>query len=138
MSDLKQGTRVFFEVNEELKGYGKIVGKALNDMPFVGGTYIIEPEQPLPDHETYSYSHFVLQEIYFKVVNYVTNNGLENQEFDEIRNGLSDDSEILQNIINSQTGHLGDIISAIETLRSLLLIKANKLRGVFENQKLKL
>lgn len=131
MSDLKQGTRVYFEVTPELTGYGKIVGKSIENLPTIGGTYIIEPEQQLPN--IYPYSHFTLSENQFKVL--ITNNGLSNAEFNEIRKGLSKDSELLQNIINSQTGHLGDIIASIETLRSSLLLKTNKLKILFTKQK---
>jgi hypothetical protein len=35
----------------------------------IGGTYIIEPEKPLPFPETYPYTHIVLSENQFKVVN---------------------------------------------------------------------
>lgn len=58
--NLKQGQRVKFNVGG-LKGVGKIVGKALEDQPIIGGTYIIEPDEPIRN-ETYDYTHFVTQQ----------------------------------------------------------------------------
>lgn len=57
---LKQGQKVEFHIGD-LTGTGKIVGKALNDQPIIGGTYIIEPDTPIRN-EVYDYTHFVAQE----------------------------------------------------------------------------
>ena len=59
--ELKQGQRVEFRIGD-LTGKGKIVGKALNDQPIIGGTYIIEPDSSIRN-EVYDYTHFVAQEI---------------------------------------------------------------------------
>lgn len=48
--DLKQGQRIEFNINE-LHGYGIIVGKSLVDLPIVGGTYIIEPDESITSEE---------------------------------------------------------------------------------------
>ncbi len=63
---MKQGQRVEFKIGD-LKGEGKIVGKALTEQPIIGGTYIIEPDEPI-SNESYDYTHFALQEIYLKVL----------------------------------------------------------------------
>ena len=59
--DLKQGQRIKFQIGD-LIGTGKIVGKALINQPIIGGTYIVEPDQPIIN-ETYDYTHFVAHEI---------------------------------------------------------------------------
>ena len=59
--ELKQDQRVKFHIGD-LTGEGKIVGKALEELPIIGGTYIIEPDQPIKN-EVYDYTHFVAQEI---------------------------------------------------------------------------
>jgi len=66
MENLKQGQRIEFNV-DKLQGFGKIVGKAKMDLPVVGGTYIIEPDEPISIDE-YPYSHFVLFETQFKLI----------------------------------------------------------------------
>jgi hypothetical protein len=65
-NELKQDQRVEFCIGE-LKGKGKIVGKALTEQPWIGGTYIIEPEVSIRN-EVYDFTHFVVQEIYLKVI----------------------------------------------------------------------
>lgn len=56
-----QGQRVEFNIGD-LKGTGTVVGKALTDQPIIGGTYIIEPDNPI-SNEVYNYTHFVAPEI---------------------------------------------------------------------------
>jgi len=65
--DLKQGQRIKFDVDGNLKGTGTIVGKSVNDMPIIGGTYIIEPDIDIIN-DVYQYSHFVLPENQFKLI----------------------------------------------------------------------
>lgn len=67
MEKIKQGQRVEFNVHDKLQGVGKIVGKAKEDLPIVGGTYIIEPDEPIIN-ESYPYTHFVLFENQFKLI----------------------------------------------------------------------
>lgn len=66
-AELKQGTRIKYNINNELKGTGKIVGVAHNDLPIIGVTYIIEPDTPIKN-EVYDYSHFVLPENQFELI----------------------------------------------------------------------
>jgi hypothetical protein len=65
-TELKQGQKVSFKI-ADLEGTGKIVGKALNDQPIIGATYIIEPDQPI-NNEVYGYSHFIAQQIYLTLI----------------------------------------------------------------------
>jgi len=62
MEELKQNQRVKFSIGD-LNGTGKIVGKSLTNQPIIGGTYIIEPDEPI-QNKTYDYTHFVSPEIY--------------------------------------------------------------------------
>lgn len=64
--DLKQGTRVEFEI-QGLKGKGAIVGIAANGAPVIGKSYIIEPDEKIST-PVYNYSHFVAFESQFKVI----------------------------------------------------------------------
>jgi hypothetical protein len=64
--ELKQGQRVKFHIGD-LMGEGKIVGMALVEQPIIGGTYIIEPDQPIKN-EVYDYTHFVAQEVQFELI----------------------------------------------------------------------
>ena len=59
--ELKQGQRVEFNLGT-LNGTGTVVGKAMSDQPIIGGTYIIEPDEPIRN-EVYDYTHFVAQQI---------------------------------------------------------------------------
>ena len=63
---MKQGQRVEFKIGD-LIGKGKIVGKALTEQPIIGGTYIIEPDEPI-SNEVYDYTHFATQEIYLTLI----------------------------------------------------------------------
>jgi len=65
----------------------------------------------------------------------MTMNGLSNEEFQQIRNSLAKDAEQLLSICNSNTGHLGDVVSGIRTTQSSMDIKAKKLWEMFEEQK---
>ena len=58
---LKQGQRIRYTLGDD-QGLGRIVGKALEDLPFIGGTYIIEPDDSIKS-ESYPYSHFVANEL---------------------------------------------------------------------------
>lgn len=62
-------------------------------------------------------------------------NGLSQPEFEDIRTGLIKDAERILAIANSTTGHLGDIVSGIGTVSSIMDIKAKKLWQMFEGQK---
>ena len=53
---LKQNQRVVFEIGD-LRGVGRIVGKAVTEMPIIGASYIIEPDESILS-TTYPYSHF--------------------------------------------------------------------------------
>jgi hypothetical protein len=66
MEDLKQGTRVEFDV-QSFKGKGTIVGVATNGQPIIGKSYIIVPDEKLQS-EVYEYTHFVAWECQFKVI----------------------------------------------------------------------
>jgi hypothetical protein len=63
---LPYGTRVTYNYNDVLV-YGKIVGIALADLPFIGASYIIEPEDDIRTKE-YPYTHFVANTKMFYVV----------------------------------------------------------------------
>jgi hypothetical protein len=67
MSDLKQNTLIYYDINGTLKGYGKIVGQSTISQVFIGAGYIIEPENSITN-AAYPYSHFVLFENQFRVV----------------------------------------------------------------------
>ena len=64
----------------------------------------------------------------------MTMNGLSEEKFQDLKNGLSKDAEFIIKICNSDTGHLGDIVSGIRTIQSSLDIKANKLWEIFSEQ----
>jgi hypothetical protein len=66
MARVKQGTRVEFDV-QSIKGKGTIVGVATVELPFIGASYIIEPDQKI-ENETYNYTHFVASESQFKTL----------------------------------------------------------------------
>lgn len=67
MEDLKQGTRVEFDIDGNIKGKGTIVGVATNGAPVIGKCYIIYPDEPICN-EVYNYSHFVAWEFQFNVI----------------------------------------------------------------------
>lgn len=69
MENLKQGTRVEFEV-QNIKGTGTIVGVATSGQPIIGKMYIIEPDEKL-SNDVYDYTHFVSWECQFKVISEV-------------------------------------------------------------------
>ena len=69
------------------------------------------------------------------IVSGTTHNGLENDEFKEIKKWLYKDAKSVLSIANSETGHLGDIISRIKTAASSLKLKAEKLNDTFKKQK---
>ena len=58
MEQLKQNTRISFDIDGKIKGVGKIVGVATCEMPILGYQYIIEPDKVI-NNEEYDYSHFV-------------------------------------------------------------------------------
>lgn len=67
MENLKQGTRVEYDV-QTLKGKGTIVGMSVNELPIIGATYIIEPDEPI-QNEVYDYTHFAVPMVCLKVIN---------------------------------------------------------------------
>lgn len=68
MEDLKQGTRVEFQLDgADLRGTGTIVGKATNGQPILGSCYIIEPDESIKS-EVYDYSHFVAWSFQLKLI----------------------------------------------------------------------
>lgn len=67
MEDLKQGTRIEFDV-QSFKGKGTIVGVATSGQPIIGKSYIIEPDEKLKS-DVYDYTHFVAWECQFTVIN---------------------------------------------------------------------
>jgi len=64
--ELLMNTKVSYRI-ADLRGTGKIVGKALSDQPIVGITYIIEPDYSIYC-ETYPYSHFIANESQLEVI----------------------------------------------------------------------
>jgi hypothetical protein len=65
---LRQGTRVEFNLNVSgLTGIGKIVGIANDPQPFIGYTYIIEPEIPITS-AVYPYTHIVANSTMIQVL----------------------------------------------------------------------
>ena len=67
MENLKQNTIVYFDLDGQFKGYGKIVGQSTIHQPIIGAQYIIEPDIPITN-QVYPYSHFAIYETNFKVV----------------------------------------------------------------------
>lgn len=65
----------------------------------------------------------------------VTSTGLSGEQFKEIRAALIADAVCIINAANSNTGHLGDIVSCIKTTQSSLEIKTTKLWSIFQQQK---
>ena len=65
--ELKQNTIIFYNINNTLQGYGKIVGQSTIHQPIIGAQYIIEPDIPITN-QVYPYSHFAIYETNFKVV----------------------------------------------------------------------
>lgn len=63
-----------------------------------------------------------------------TNNGL--LEFPEERQAIMLDIKHLMSICLDNKGHLGDVVACIETTISSLKLKSNRLKEVFEKQKL--
>lgn len=66
MEDLKQGTNIKYDV-QTLKGEGKIVGIASNELPIIGKLYIIEPNEPI-NSDVYNYTHFVAYENQIEII----------------------------------------------------------------------
>ncbi len=66
---LNQDTKVLFRLNGDssMTGVGKIVGVVNQNSSLFGRDYIIEPDQPL-ENEYYPYTHFVLPEVWFEVI----------------------------------------------------------------------
>lgn len=67
----------------------------------------------------------------------MTMNGLQNSEFDEIKKRLTKDAEQILNAVNSDSGHLGNIISALKITCSSIDLKSEKLIKIFNEQKSK-
>ncbi len=67
----------------------------------------------------------------------ITTNGLNNPEFKYIKDAILLDLKILSEIINSEKGHLGDVISGIKTQHSRIVIKVELLKSIFREQKMK-
>jgi len=65
--DLKYRQKVEFNIEGSINGTGRIVGKSLNDLPIIGGTYIIEPDESIRC-ETYDFTHFTANETQFKLI----------------------------------------------------------------------
>lgn len=57
------------------------------------------------------------------------------QKFSIEKESLENDLHNLQNIIESETMHLGDIVSGLRSIQISLEIKAKKLQSIFEEQK---
>lgn len=56
----EQGQRVYFNMGNDIKGWGKVCGSFTDEMPPIGRGWIIEPEEPVPfDKAVYPFSHFV-------------------------------------------------------------------------------
>jgi hypothetical protein len=58
---LCQGDHVSCKIDEKIVT-GKICGKSVTDQPFIGGIYIIEPDETITN-ETYPYTHFTMPEV---------------------------------------------------------------------------
>jgi len=65
----------------------------------------------------------------------MTNNGLGNDEFKSIRIELSEYAQMILETANSKSGHLGDIVSGLKTVESLIEHQAKEIHKIFENQK---
>ena len=65
------------------------------------------------------------------------NNGLQDKEYEEIRKALRMDAYNIFNVVQSNEGHLGDIVSCLRTTISSLELKANQLAKIFNEQKQK-
>lgn len=69
---LKYGTKVEFDmkIKPEFKGTGKIVGQAICELPLIGATYIIEPDDKtlISSRTEEGYTHFTADELQFKVI----------------------------------------------------------------------
>lgn len=72
MSELKNGTRVKYDVNisstDRLTGNGTIVGMATTGTAILGINYIIEPDIPI-SNEAYDYKCFCMFEKFLTVLN---------------------------------------------------------------------
>jgi hypothetical protein len=55
--------------------------------------------------------------------------------FDKERNLILTDAVTLITLCNSETGHLGDVVSCLRTTMSSLELKANSLNEIFKEQK---
>lgn len=64
-----------------------------------------------------------------------TNNGLQNPEFQEVRNNLSEVAKFILEVANSKKGHLGDCIGSLVASVSILNLNIDKLSKVFTEQK---
>ncbi len=62
-----------------------------------------------------------------------TNNGLS--EFREEKSSLEKDAEMLLQIINEQTGHLGDVTAELKAIILSINLKADKLAKILEYHK---
>jgi hypothetical protein len=54
----EQGQRVYFNLTGTIRGWAKICGAATDELPPLGRSWIIEPEEPVPfSKTTYPFSH---------------------------------------------------------------------------------
>ena len=65
-TNLKHGTRIQFDINT-IKGTGTIVGIATSGDVLLGKGYIVEPDEKI-SNEVYDYTHIVVYELYFTVL----------------------------------------------------------------------
>ena len=54
----EQNQRVYFNLDGKIKGWAKICGSATEEMPVIGRSWIIEPEDPVPFNKViYPFTH---------------------------------------------------------------------------------
>ena len=61
--------------------------------------------------------------------------GLKDEQFSEIRKRLTKDAGYILHAVNSETGHLGDVISGLKTTVSSIELKIETLKKIFNDSK---
>ena len=57
----EQGQRVYFNMGNDIKGWGRVRGTSSDEMPTIDRCWILEPDEPIPfDKAVYPFSHFAV------------------------------------------------------------------------------
>jgi hypothetical protein len=63
----KDGERIYFELDDKIKGFGIVCGTATDELPVLGRSWMVKVEEPLPyDLKIYPFSCISVFEVQIK------------------------------------------------------------------------